>query len=1135
MKKILITVFISMCVLSLYAQQSVTGIVSDISGEPLQGASVSVKGTTKGVVTDQNGQYSIQVTNDEAVLSFSFVGYISQDIATGGRLQINVTLDESSQEIGEVVIVGYGVQKKTHLLGSVTQVQAKEIEKISTGRMTNALAGRMSGVSIAQSSGGRPGNTSEIIVRARGTWNSTSPLFVIDGVARDQRAFDNLDPSQVETFSVLKDAAAATIYGSRAANGVVLVTTKKGKTGKPIISYSGSYGVGSFTKVPERETMEQRFAMINDHIIEFGDTYYQQNARPNIYANGRDASGGYISTQVMTDDEMKMYRDRGAVDMLKEAYSTPVTSNHSLNVSGGTDNVRYFVGASFYDEKGVFKTLQYDKYNIRSSVEANLNKYWTAGLDVSATWARDKMPVGATNSEYNRGNDKLRWLWGTFMRGTTLLRPKIDGKYTNPNVGNWGSTNPVAIAEGAAGDISKTNWDTEYTASLKWDAPWIQGLSAKGSFNQRWRHEFNKTWSTPYQQYNVTMKGTNGHFYSDEISGVAGTHGGNAGKPALYETSTRWDDYQLNLMLTYDRSFGKHEVSALLGYEQAQELSDDIGASKLYYTLNKPYFNWGPADVDNAGNAGNNYGVYGGASESARLSYLGRLSYTFANKYLAEVSFRRDASIKFHPDHRWGFFPSGSLAWRIGEESFIKENFTWLHNMKVRGSIGLTGNDGGSDMAAWQWQDKMNPNVGGYYWGGSSNTQGVALGSLANPFVTWEKSLNYNAGLEMGFLKNMFTFGFEYFFRHTYDILGSQTADIPDTFGGTLATSNYGIVDSYGIEIEVGFNKQIGKDISLWAKGNFGWAANKLKKYAESGVAAHLSRVGKNWDRRVGYISDGIIHSMEELGNNRYLIRTSTGHEYNVPGNGYLQHGMGDRNDINRVDFLAMRPGLIFYPDMGSVSGTDANGNPIYSDLKDDKVTGDPADRRWIIDHYNPPYSYGLLLGGSWKGLSLEIFFNGFAGHQTFLTMDGIGGDGTINDTSFAFWAEDHYSTFNNPDGMMPAPTNWWGLNVRGWDNAHEENNPSFWVRNASFIRLKNITLSYDLPKSLLSKIGVEGLNVFLTGDNVALLYNPLKVADPELAGSFNALSPSQGNSPESPLVAFPLMRTWTIGLNLTF
>ncbi|MDR1747378.1 MAG: TonB-dependent receptor [Tannerella sp.] len=1121
--------------LAAFAQKSVSGTVVDDKGEAVIGANVVEKGTTNGVITDIDGKFSLNVSGSNSVLQISFVGYVTQEIAVGNQTSLQIVLKEDSETLEEVVVVGYGIQKKTHLLGAVSQVQASEVEKISTGRLTNALSGRVAGVSIAQGSGGRPGNTSDITVRARGTWNSTAPLFVIDGVARDQRIFDNLDPSMVENISVLKDASAASIYGSRAANGVVLVTTKRGKEGgKPVINYTGSLGVGGFAKIPKRESMEQRFQMINNHIIEYGDTFFKENAKSSIYANGVDASGGYIGSQVLTDDEMAMYRARGEVDMLKEAYQTPITTNNAINISGGNESIKYFTGASYYDESGVFQTLKYTKYNIRGNVEAKLNKYWTAGLDINTTYAQEKSPYESSSS-YNRGDDKLRWLWGSFMRSSRLIRPKIGDKYTQVQIGNWGSWNPVAIAEGAAGDITQTNWDTEYTASLKWDVPWVEGLSAKAYFNQRWSHQHDKTWATPFKEYRVKMQGTNGHFQSDEIDSEAGTYGGNGGKPYLSETSTRWNTYQLNAMLTYDRTFGDHEISALLGYEQAQELSDYFNASKNFYTINKPYFNWGPADVNNSGAAGGNYGISGIASESARLSYIGRLSYAYTGKYLAEFSFRRDASIKFHPDYRWGFFPSGSLAWRVGEESFIKDNIAWISNMKLRGSIGLTGNDGGDSMAAWQWQDKMDPNVGGYYWGGTAITQGVTLGALANPYITWEKSLNYNAGLEMGFLQNMFTFGFDYFFRHTYDILGSQTAEIPDTFGGTLATSNYGVVDSYGIELEIGYNKQINKDLSVYARGNFGWADNKLVEYAESGVAAHLSKLGKNWDRRVGYITDGIIWSMDDIGNNMYRIHTSTGNEYVVPGNGYLNIGNGSRNDITANDFLAMRPGLLFYPDMGSISGTDANGNPIYSDEKDGTVSNDDADKRWIINHYNPPFNYGLLLGGTWKGFSLEVFINGFAGHQTFLTMDGIGGDGTIYDTTFDFWASDAYSTFNNPTGKMPAPTNWWGLNVRGTDNAYASNNPSFWVRDASFVRLKNVTLGYDLPKQLLSKIGVTGLHLYLTGDNVALLYNPLKVADPELAGSMNSLSASSTDSPESPLLSYPLMRTWTFGINLTF
>jgi hypothetical protein len=473
---------------------------------------------------------------------------------------------------------------------------------------------------------------------------------------------------------------------------------------------------------------------------------------------------------------------------------------------------------------------------------------------------------------------------------------------------------------------------------------------------------------------------------------------------SLSENHSTTGSYQLNGFINYNNTFGKHEVGAMLGFEQAESDYEWFGASKSNYDLNNlPYFNFGPTDQQY-------YGVNGSAWEDARLSYIGRFNYGYDNRYLLEFSFRRDASVKFDESHRWGFFPSGSAAWRISQEKFFQNALPVVNNLKLRGSVGLTGNDA---VGSWQYLDLVNVATGGAYYGGSSAAYGTNIGTVANPLITWEKSLNYNGGLEAGIFNNLFTFGFDYFFRHTYDILGSQTNEIPDTFGATLADTNYGIVDSWGYEIELGFNKQITEDVAVWARGNFGFADNKIVEWAESGVPAHLSKIGKNWDRLAGYVSDDIVHTMTNNGDGTYTVNG----KYSVPETGYYSQ-KGSNYDITANNKYAMRPGSAFYKDLGSPTNeVDANGQKIYSTTPDGIITGDDADKTWIIDRYNPPYNFGLLLGGSWKGLSLEVFLQGLAGHQAFIaSADAAAYSWT--DSNWAYWSEDHFSYVSNPDGQ---------------------------------------------------------------------------------------------------------------------
>jgi TonB-linked SusC/RagA family outer membrane protein len=1113
------------------AQQNnvVTGVVADDTG-PVAGASVLVKGTNKGTVTDVNGKFILENVRNGDVVQISFLGYDTQDVLYKGQTTLAVTLTENTHALDEVVVVAYGTQKKTSLTGSVAAVSGDQLKALPTSNLTNALAGRLGGVTVSQNQGGRPGNSSAITIRARGTWNSTSPLFVIDGVVRDSRAFDVLDASEVESISVLKDASAASIYGARAANGVVLVQTKRGKEGKPVVAYSGSVGIGSFTLRPTRETAAQHIAFTNDYEREYNinpntDNNIPLNSQwgfhywPNTYKNGTDASGGYINGAVFTDDEIEYYKTH-EYDLLNEAWQTPVTNNHAINVSGGNSYTSYFAGATYYNESGAFKSLHYDKFTVRGGIDTHI----LPGLKLSATVNTDNsVDTGPNISEDIYGGDrdengrKLGSLFYDFVRASPLFPGMVDGKYIGTG-GDMTGDNALALADGVRGTVADKYWNTEYTAALQYNIPGVKGLSAKVMYNKYVRQRFYKKDSQSYLVYQLEKKGENNHILTDNI--LSSVEKG--GKPSLLERHDTENYYQLNGFINYNNTLGKHEVGAMVGFEQAESNAEWFNASKSNYDIaNQPYFNYGPTDKQL-------FSIDGKAWEDARLSYIGRINYAFDGRYLLEFSFRRDASVKFDAGRRWGFFPAGSAAWRIGEEKFFKDKLGHaVNNLKLRASVGLTGNDA---VGSWQYMDiaqvGSNDDRGAYY-GGSSYSYGARIDRVANPLITWEKSLNYNAGLDAGVLNNMFTLGFDYFFRHTYDILGSQTNDIPDTFGATLADSNYGIVDSWGYDVELGFNKQINKTVAVWAKANFGFADNKLVEWAETGVPEHLSKIGKNWDRQYGYVADGIVKTAVNNGDGTYTING----KYVVPETGYLYRG--SNYDITSSNKYAMRPGSTFIKDIGSSVGVDENGNKIYSATPDGIVTEDDADKTWIIEHYNPPYNLGLLLGASWKNFSLEAFVQGLLGHQTYIATPNAAGYYWY-EGNWEFWSGDHFSFEGNPDGNMPAPTNMGGHNMQGANMQYMTTNHSLWVRDASFVRLKNVTLGYELDKKILSKAHISLAKIYLTANNVALLYNPLKIFDPELAGTTNDPTPDK-NKPGSGIYSYPLIRTVTLGVNFNF
>lgn len=550
---------------------------------------------------------------------------------------ISATLQEDTKTLDEVVVVGYGTQKKVNLTGSVASINSEVIENVPAANLSSALSGRLAGVNITQTAG-KPGGGSSLSIRADGTWNSTTPLYVIDGVVRDKFAFDGLDASEVESLSVLKDGASAAIYGSRAANGVILVNTKKGKQGKPTINYTGSIGIEEATKIPDmfnayEQALYVNASLRNDQVPE-GDTQY--------YA----------------DDELE-YLKNHSYDWIDETWKSPVVTRHSLNVNGGNDKVRYFIGGNYYYETGSFDNLNFKKYSIRSSVEANITKDLKASLSFNTDTRNDHKPYW----KWDNDNDNMNNLYnGLLRRG--IFAPYIDGK---PN-GTYLKWHPMEVLNGNSGYNKKRYSNYEINVALQYDVPFVKGLSLKLTYNKYERHTFIKQFSRPYDLYVFKTTGSHNHIQTNELDYITTRDDGDF----LYESYTNNNSYQLNAMATYNRTFGKHDINALFVYEQYEGNTDWISGQRNYFISSA-------VDQLFAGSSDpKDSTVDGSGSESGRLSYVGRLGYTYDNKYLVEASFRYDGSVNFAPKHRWGFFPSASLAWRISEENFFKNNIRFI-------------------------------------------------------------------------------------------------------------------------------------------------------------------------------------------------------------------------------------------------------------------------------------------------------------------------------------------------------------------------------------------------------------------------------------------------------------------------
>lgn len=1002
-------------------QKNIRGIVLDNQGDPIIGANVVEKGTTNGVITDLDGNFTLNV-KENTMLQISYIGFVTQEIAVKNQRDFTITLLEDFQSLEEVVVVGYGTQKKVNLTGSIATMNVDEIQQYPASNLSNALSGRLAGVRFTQSTG-RPGEGSSVSIRADGTWNNTDPLYVIDGVVRDKFAFDGLDPSEVENLSVLKDGASASVYGSRAANGVILVTTRKGKTGKPVISYSGSVGFSDATITPKVLDAYDQAILVND-----------QYAVQNIPST---------DTRYFAEDELAyLLENRKNFNLLDMAWKTTVLTRHTVNVAGGNDAVRYFVGGSYFYENGSLNNLNYEKYNLRSNLEANITKDLVASLNISMDTRDDHKPYWQHDNDSKSLNNLYR---GLLERGSTAP-PYIDGK---PN-GTFSKWHAVETVNGATGYNNKKYSSYDVTMSLQYNVPFVKGLSLKLMYNKYDRHTFYKQFNRPYDLYVFKTTGSHNHLCTNEVESVITRNDGDF----LYEKYNKDGNYQLNGIITYNRKFGKHDIDALFTYEQAEGSID-------WFDGKRNYFISSAVDQLFAGSSDpKNSTVDGKAEETGRISYVGRIHYGYDDKYLFEAAIRHDGSYRFAPNKRWGTFPSASAAWRISEENFWKSNVRFIDYLKLRGSVGLLGNDA---IDGWQWQQSYKIENGAQF-GTLSN--GILSDVLPNPYITWEKSVSYNVGLDALMFKNKLSMNAEFFYRHTYDILGKRAESLPTTFGAEMPAENYAVIDAKGFEIELGYQDRIGKYFSYYIKGNLGYATNEIKKKDEAeNLPAYKSEIGYNTNRKMGYVATGIIRTQADL---------------EALPEGYTIFGAK--------------------PELGMLNYKDIRG--ANSDNPDGKI--DENDQQWIISNTVPPVNYGFSIGGSWKGFTLDLFFQGVAGAKRMIDVRTT--DWADETAPYEFW-KDHW-TPENPNAAFPRAYRHY---------AYSES--TFWVRNSSFLRLKNVNLSYAVPKSVISKLNIAQLNVFVTGTNLFFLQNRIKYYDPE----------------NGALTDYPNMKNVSFGLNLSF
>lgn len=803
-------------------QELVTGtIFSKTDGMPLPGASVVVKGAQTSASTDENGNFSIAAPAD-AVLVVSFMGFITQEIAVAGNPKINISLEENVKQLEEVVVVGYGTQKKATLTGAVSTVKGEEILKAPVTNVSQSIAGRLPGV-FATSQGGEPGyDGASLRIRGVNTFGDSSPLVVVDGVPG--RSLDRIDPSTIETISVLKDASAA-IYGAQAANGVILITTKRGKSGKPTVRLSHNQGYSRPTTLPKMANAAQYATMMSEVDGYAGNPgrYTAQDIQQ--FSDGSDP-WGHPNTNWFKET-LKPWSE--------QTYT-------NLSVDGGSENTKYFMSLSKKGQDGFYRNsaTRYDEYALRSNLDIKFNDYFKMYANISGRMEDRQFPTRSSGD-----------IFGFIMRSKPTSPAYWPNGVPGPDV-EFGN-NPVVIATDATGYDRDKRYILNTDFGLEFKVPGVQGLTLKANASIDKSFRFNKTWRTPWYLY--TWDGT-----SLDANG----------EPLLIEGKKGYDDARLNEymednrniltrgVIDYSRIFAEnHSINFLAGVERIEGEGDNFSAFRRYFqsTAIDQLFAGGQAEINNTGSAYKN----------ARLNYFGRVNYTYKEKYLAEFVWRYQGSYIFEQGSRFGFFPGVSLGYVLSEENFWKNNIPVVNFAKIRASVGQTGND-----LIGPYQYLASYTLGGLAYidgNGAVRNQTLYEGVVPNTGVTWEKAIQRNIGIDLQFFEGKLSLTADYFNNRREDILWTRNASVPNTAGLTLPAENIGKFQNRGVDFNVGYNGKL-NDFKYGISFNGTFAKNKILFWDEApGSPAYQQTTGYPYGSNLYYNAIGVFQNQEQIDN----------------------------------------------------------------------------------------------------------------------------------------------------------------------------------------------------------------------------------------------------------------------------
>ncbi|WP_286841258.1 MULTISPECIES: SusC/RagA family TonB-linked outer membrane protein [Sphingobacterium] len=995
------------------AQNQVTGKVTAEDG-PLASATVSVKGTSVSTSTDAKGTFAIRAKAGD-ILLVSSVGYKTKEVTVTGTT-LSIQLESNNEALEEVVVVGFAKQKKVNLTGAVQAITSKDLQDRPVTNVSSAIQGKFSGVTITQNSGQPGKDNGTIRIRGLGTINNANPLVIVDGI---ESSMNNINPNDIESVSVLKDGPSAAIYGSKAANGVILITTKKGGSGKPQLNYTGYAGIQDPTRLPEYMNSYDHAVILNEALKNEGKTQRFSQQDLELFKNGSDPDG-----HPNTDWLGLLYKGSG------------FQQSHNLQVTGGTEDVQYMASGGYLGQKGVIKVASSDRYNLRTNVGAKVSSRLRFDLGLAYNYQRITEPVNPYTGDMAQ-----------IFRQVNRIPSFIPYKYSNGVYGRGSDGNPIAWMDLEAKD-NMTYKHTQVNFSGEFQI--MDGLKIKQVVGFQPIDNMSSKFVKDIQYYAPN-----------------GDLGPKQGVNNLTVYNFQSERLTFQTLMTYDKKIGNHQINVLGGFMD-ETFRADYSSAYAQGFLNNDFseLNLGSKD---------GMKVDGGAKKLILRSFFGRINYAFADKYLLEANVRRDGTSRFLGSNRWSTFPSFSAGWRISQEDFFKESSLSdvISELKLRGGWGKLGNQ---QLAATS--DNSYPSSDAYYPGlftispgynysfGGEISSGGAIVESANPILKWESTTSTNIGLDLNF-KNNLGFVFEYFDRKTDGVL--LKLPVSNLYGLPAPYQNAGKVQNNGVELQVNYQNSIG-DFKYSIAANGSYINNQIKKWASDEPQVngtfYIYEQGRPIRSFYGYETAGIYRSDEEYKNS------------GIQG----------------------------------VNGTVGAGDIIYKDQNGDKKI-DGNDRVYLGSP-DPKFIFGLTSNMSYKNFDLSLFFQGAAKVQGYLWGEAIGGISGSDKPTTIF--ADRFNAETNPNGSMPRA-------LTSWSQNSPSGTPSdFWIQNASYVRLKNITFGYTLPKTFTDRIGIKGAKVYYSGQNLLTFTGFAKGFDPE------APADSRGNY-------YPQVKTNVFGLNVNF